>query len=76
VIESDAGEYPHEATSFFEQIRFFAEKYVGLGLTPDTVGLDIMLTWKKRELWTTKMRREKENNERWAGLFQSHTREP
>jgi len=62
--DSEASEYPHEATAFFEQIGFLVEKrFVDLDIIDDRLGSHIVSNWKTLEPWIMAMRQEKENNE-------------
>jgi len=61
---SEASEYPHEATAFFEQIGFLVEKrFVDLDIIDDRLGSHIVSNWKTLEPWIMAVRQEKENNE-------------
>jgi hypothetical protein len=61
---SEANEYPHEVTSFFEQIGFLVEKrFVDLAIIDDRLGSHIVSNWKKLEPWVMAVRKEKEDNE-------------
>jgi hypothetical protein len=62
--DSEASEYPHEATAFFEQIGFLVEKkFVDLDIIDDRLGSHIISNWKTLEPWIMAVRKEKENNE-------------
>ena len=62
--DSEASEYPHEATAFFEQIGFLVEKrFVDLDIIDDRLGSHIVSNWKTLEPWIMAVRQEKENNE-------------
>jgi hypothetical protein len=62
--DSEASEYPHEVTAFFEQIGFLVEKrFVDLDIIDDRLGSHIVSNWKKLEPWIMAVRKEKENNE-------------
>lgn len=62
--DSEASEYPYEATAFFEQIGFLVEKrFVDLDIIDDRLGSHIVSNWKTLEPWIMAVRQEKENNE-------------
>jgi hypothetical protein len=62
--DSEASEYPHEVTAFFEQIGFLVEKrFVDLDIIDDRLGSHIVSNWKTLEPWIMAVRQEKENNE-------------
>ena len=62
--DSEASDYPHEVTAFFEQIGFLVEKrFVDLDIIDDRLGSHIVSSWKTLEPWIMAVRKEKENNE-------------
>ena len=60
---SEANDFPHEATAFFEQVGFLVEKkFVDLDVIGDRLGWHVVSNWKKLEPWVMAVRRERQDN--------------
>ncbi len=59
----EAGEYPHEVTTFFEQVGFLVEhKFVDIDVVADRLGHHVVSDWRKLEPWIAATRKEKSDS--------------